>query len=113
MLATLFCQMASHEPGAYGRMRREEYGGLPVNVTVASCTSMVFAGSSSGSGCLQLSGYSGVESHGFLVWMPVSMKSLTLRVASSAFQLRQIAAICPSAMLIWCPVRSRAVTMSA
>lgn len=59
------------------------------------------------------SGYGIAGFHGSMSSTPVSTKSWTLRVASSAFQLRQIAAICPSAILIWNPLRSRPATISA
>jgi hypothetical protein len=45
--------------------------------------------------------------------MPVSVKSPVLRVASTASWLRQIAAICASAVPIGRPARSRRTAMSA
>jgi hypothetical protein len=41
------------------------------------------------------------------------MKSLVLRVASVAPSLRQIVAICPSAMLMGRPALSRSLTRAA
>jgi hypothetical protein len=58
-------------------------------------------------------GYRSGASHGFTASTPVSTKSSTLRVASPALQLRHIAAICASAILIGCPARSREATISA
>src|ERR1700741_2570966 len=52
-------------------------------------------------------------SHGFTASTPVSTKSSTLWVASPALQLRQIAAICASPILIGRPARSREATISA
>jgi hypothetical protein len=57
--------------------------------------------------------YRSGASHGFTASTPVSTKSSTLRVASPALQLRQIAAICASAILIGRPARSREATISA
>jgi hypothetical protein len=51
--------------------------------------------------------------HGLATMMPVSVKSLVFRVASTASWLRQIAAICASAVLIGRPARSRRTAMWA
>lgn len=51
--------------------------------------------------------------HGFTTSTPTSAKSSTFLVATVASWLRQIAAICASAMVIGRPIRSRSTTMSA
>jgi hypothetical protein len=74
-----------------------EYGGLPVNHSVFTlCPNGLHH-----------------ATHGSTASTPVSTKSSTLRVASPARQLRQIAAICASAILIGRPACSREATISA
>ena len=58
-------------------------------------------------------GLHGLSCHGSVTSIPVSWKSLTLRVASVAPCARQIAAICASNPSIGTPARSRELTIPA